>query len=114
MSAHIFNKKLDSIYPATLSYKINTLLLRDKLGYKGVLISDDMQMGAISKNYSFKKALELAINSGVDIVLVGNFLDKPVKVTKIVDMIVELVESGKIKKQRLIEANNRIKSLLIK
>jgi len=68
----------------------------------------------ICKWDSFKKALELAINSGIDIILVGNFLDKPIKVSKIVDTIVELVKSGRIKKERLIEANNRIKSLLIK
>ena len=113
MSAHIFNSNLDPNYPATLSYKINTQLLRDKLGFKGVLISDDMQMGAISKNYDFKEALKLAINSGVDILLVGNFLDKPLKVKKIINTIVELVKSEEVKKERLEEANRRIKSLSI-
>ncbi len=114
MSAHIFNSDLDANYPATLSYKINTILLRKKLGFKGVLISDDMQMGAISKNYGFKTAIKLAINSGVDIILVGNFLDKPVKVKKIVNTIIELVKSGEVKKQRLVEANERIKRTLLK
>ena len=113
MSAHIFNSNLDPTYPATLSYKTNTLFLRKKLGFKGVLISDDMQMKAISKNYDFKEALKLAINSGVDILLIGNFLDKPVKIKKIVDTIVELVKSGKIKRERLEEANRRIKDLSI-
>ncbi len=113
MSAHIFNSNLDPTYPATLSYKVNTLLLRKKLGFKGVLISDDIQMKAISKNYDFKEAMKLAINSGVDIVLVGNFLDKPIKVKKIVDTIVELVKSGEIKRERLEEANRRIKRLSI-
>ncbi len=114
MTAHIFNSNLDSTYPATLSYKTNTLLLRDKLGFSGVLISDDMQMGAISKNYPFKTALKLALNSGVDILLIGNFLDKPLKIKKIVNTIVELVKSGEVKKQRLEDANSRIKSLLLK
>ncbi len=114
MTAHIFNKNLDPNYPATLSYKTNTLLLRKKLGYKGVLISDDLQMGAISKNYSFKKALELALNSGVDILLIGNYLDKPVKIDKITSTIEKLVQEGKVSKKRLLEANSRIKTLLIK
>ena len=112
MSAHIFNSHIDKVYPATLSYKTNTLLLRNQLGFKGVLISDDMQMGAISKNYSFKKALELALNSGVDILLIGNFLDKPVKIKKIVNTIVDLVKSGRVKKERLEEAVRRIDTLL--
>jgi len=114
MTAHIFNSNLDPTYPATLSYKINTQLLRKKLGFDGVLISDDMQMGAISKNYDFKEALKLAISSGVDIVLIGNFLDKPIEVKKIVDTIVELVKSGEIKRERLEEANRRIKRVLLK
>lgn len=111
MSAHIFNKNLDPKYPATLSYKINTLLLRKKLGFKGVLISDDLQMGAISKNYSFKRALMLAVNSGIDILLIGNYLDKPVKLEKIINILVELVKEKKIKVQRLKEANQRIQKL---
>lgn len=113
MTAHIYNKKLDKNYPATLSYKINTILLRKKLGFKGVLISDDLQMGAISKNYSFKKAIELTLNSGVDILLIGNFLDKPIKIDKIVDTIVELIKEGRVKKERLEDANNRINRLFI-
>ena len=42
MTAHVFNAKLDDKYPATLSYDINTKLLRQALGYKGIIISDDM------------------------------------------------------------------------
>jgi beta-N-acetylhexosaminidase len=111
MTAHIFNKKLDKKYPATLSYKTNTLLLRKKLGFKGAIISDDLQMGAISKNYTFKKALELAINSGVDILLIGNYLDKPVKIEKVISTIEELVKDGKVSKDRLLEAHDRIEKL---
>jgi len=113
MSAHIFNKNLDKNYPATLSHDTNQKLLRDKMGFDGVLISDDLQMKAISKNYSFKNALELCINSGVDIVLIGNFLDKPVKFEKIVNTIYELVLEGKISIDRLKEANNRITNLFL-
>jgi len=111
MTAHIYNKHLDKNYPATLSYKINTVLLRKKLGFTGVLISDDLQMGAISKNYSFKKALELAINSGVDILLIGNYLDKPVKIQKILKTIEDLVTEGRVSIERLKEANKRINNL---
>ena len=111
MTAHIFNRYLDKKYPATLSYKINTILLRKKLGFQGVLISDDLQMGAISENYSFKNAIKLAINSGVDILLIGNFLDKPIKIEEIVKSIKKLVKDGKISQERLEEAYNRIEKL---
>lgn len=110
MSAHIYNKNLDPIYPATLSYDINTKLLRDKLGFDGVLVSDDMQMGAIAKNYSLQDALTLAINSGVDMLIFGNQLsyNDPLE---IIDTIYEQVQNGNIKKSRIDEANERIKEL---
>jgi len=75
MVAHVFNKKLDAIYPASLSYKTITKMLRWKLGYHGVVITDDLQMGAISKKYGLKNTLKLAINAGDDILLIGNQLD---------------------------------------
>ena len=63
MTAHVYNAKLDKKYPSTLSYKINTQLLREVLGYNGVIITDDLQMKAISKHYSLKDTIKLAINS---------------------------------------------------
>jgi beta-N-acetylhexosaminidase len=74
MTAHIFNAKLDREYPATLSKPIITGILRERLGYDGVVISDDMQMQAISKQYEFEQAVQLAINAGVDILAIANNL----------------------------------------
>jgi len=113
MTAHIFNKHLDPLYPATLSYKVNTKLLRDKLGFKGVIISDDMQMRAISKYYSLKKATTLAINAGVDILLFGNQLSHN-SVQEIVETIFAQVKNGKIPLQSIINANKKIEYLLTK
>jgi len=75
MSAHVFNSHIDDKYPATLSYKFNTQLLRKSMGYKGLIISDDLQMGAISKHYTLEKRVTLAINAGVDMLLFGNQLE---------------------------------------
>ncbi len=69
MTAHIFNSRIDSLFPATLSYKTLTTLLRDSLGYEGVVITDAMAMRAISDNYGFTEAITLAINAGADILL---------------------------------------------
>ena len=76
MTAHIINKKLDeSGLPATLSKKIVTGLLRKQLHYNGVVISDDMQMHAISMFYGLEQSLKLSINAGVDIVIFSNNIE---------------------------------------
>ncbi len=111
MTAHIYNKNIDSLYPATLSYKTNELLLREKLGFKGVIISDDLQMGAISKNYTLKKTLQLCINSGVDMLLFANQLSKPLEIDKIVNIVVELVREKRIDIDKIDKANKRIEKL---
>lgn len=113
MVAHVFNKKIDAKYPASLSYETVTKLLRWKLGYHGVVITDDLQMGAISQKYGLKNTLKLAINAGDDILLVGNQLDpsKIVSTKKLVDTIVELVQDGEVKLESINKAYNRIQHL---
>jgi len=113
MVAHVFNKRLDAKYPATLSAKTVNGLLRNKLGYHGVVITDDLQMGAISKKYGLKNTLQLAINAGDDILLFGNQLDprKIVSTKKLVDTIVSLIKSGSVKEQSINDAYNRIQKL---
>jgi beta-N-acetylhexosaminidase len=110
MSAHVFNSHLDPKYPATLSYSINTKLLREKMGFKGVLISDDLQMKAITKHYTLKETVTKAINSGVDILLFGNQLDSN-DADELVKLIYSQVKSGAISKKRIQEANTRIENL---
>ncbi len=111
MSAHVFNDKLDDKYPSTLSYATNTKLLREKLGYDGVLVTDDLQMFAIQKHYSKEEAIELAINSGADMIMYCNQLgdDDTDETIKIME---QLVLSGKISMKRIDEANRRIDTLL--
>ena len=72
MTAHVFNGNLDPLYPATLSKATIEGLLRGKLGFNGVIISDDMQMRAIADHYGLETAIRLAIEAGVDILLFGN------------------------------------------
>jgi beta-N-acetylhexosaminidase len=110
MTAHVFNSHLDNKYPATLSYKCNTNLLRKKMGFKGLIISDDLQMGAITQHYSLKERVKLAINSGVDILLFGNQLEQN-SVKEIVDAIYSQVQSGAIPLEKIKQANQRIENL---
>ncbi|MDA3909489.1 MAG: N-acetylmuramoyl-L-alanine amidase [Sulfurimonas sp.] len=110
MSAHVFNSHLDDKYPATLSYNINTKLLRKKMGFTGVLISDDLQMKAITKHYTLKETVTKAINSGVDILLFGNQLASN-NAEELVNLIYSQVKNGAISKKRIQESNTRIENL---
>jgi len=111
MSAHVFNAKLDDKYPSTLSYATNTKLLRERLGYDGVLVTDDLQMFAIQKHYTKEKAIELAINSGADMLMYCNQLGDD-DTDETINMMEHLVLSGKISIDRIEEANRRIDTLL--
>ncbi len=113
MVAHVFNKKIDPKYPATLSRKTVEGLLRNKIGFNGVVITDDLQMGAISQKYSLKKTLELAIDAGDDILLFGNQLDprKVVSTKKLVETIKTLILEGKVSKARIEKSYARIQRL---
>lgn len=68
MTAHIFNSNLDDTYPATLSKRTITDQLRNRIGFDGVIISDDMLMGAIAQHYGFEEAIVLAVQAGVDMI----------------------------------------------
>jgi len=114
MTAHVFNENLDKNYPATLSYNINTKLLRQELGFKGVLITDDLQMSAISKHYDLKQTLTLAINSGVNLLLFANQLAKPITLKEIVDTVYSQILSEQIRLDKIIESNKKIDELLEK
>jgi beta-N-acetylhexosaminidase len=70
MTAHIFMPALDDTRPATLSRQIVTGMLRHSLGYQGVILSDDLEMKAIARDYQVPAAAVLAIEAGCDGVLI--------------------------------------------
>jgi len=113
MVAHVMNKRIDSKYPASLSNKTVNGLLRGNLGYNGVVISDDLQMYAISKHYSLRDIIKLSINAGVDIMLFGNQISpkKILTTKKLVDTTYSLYKSGEISLSQLKIANDRIDRL---
>ena len=110
MTAHVFNATLDAKYPATLSHNVNTKLLREQMHYKGVVVSDDLQMKAISAHYTLKETVILAINAGVDILLFGNQLGEQ-NIDELVDTIYNEVKNGSITYERILESNKRISKL---
>ncbi len=70
MSAHVVYPALDADHPATLSRAICTELLRERLGFRGVLVSDDLEMKAISDRYGIEDAVVATIDAGCDAVLI--------------------------------------------
>lgn len=113
MTAHIVNRDLDpSGRPATLSTAIVTGLLREELGFEGVILSDDMQMGAIVEEYSLERAAIEAIKAGVDVILIANQLsDDRTEVYHVKQAILDAVAAGEISEDRIYESVERILEL---
>ena len=113
MTAHVFHAGLDSLYPATLSKAIVGGLLRGELGFRGVVISDDMQMKAIADRYGLEKAIFQAIDAGVDILLFGNNTSEydPQIAEKATRIIRKLVDEGAVPPERIDQSYRRIMAL---
>lgn len=107
MTAHVVYPQIDTV-PATLSKKILDGILRKKLKFSGVLISDDMEMSAIAGNMDVPQASVEAIIAGVDLLLVCKKLDLAVEVY---EAIVRSVESGKLPKRRVEQSLQRIRKM---
>lgn len=112
MTAHVFNAHLDDQYPATLSQAVIKGLLRDQLAFDGVVISDDMQMGAITRHYSLENAIRKAIEAGVDILIFGNNLDYDENIAaQAITIIQELLARGTLSEARIDVSYRRILAL---
>ena len=112
MTAHVFNARLDSLYPATLSKATVSGLLRSELGFRGVVISDDMQMKAIADRYGLDEAIRLAIDAGVDMLLFGNNVSyDPAIAEHATGIIRHFVEKGVISAERIDASYRRIMAL---
>ena len=106
MTAHIAapNVSGDDL-PATLSPVILQDKLRGELGFDGVIVTDAMDMGAITKQFSNAEAAIKSIQAGVDVVLCSR------EFTQVFDAVVKAVEKGEIKESRIDESVKRILKL---
>lgn len=109
MTGHVFNTSLDATYPATLSQATITGMLRGELGYDGVIISDDMHMGAIRNYYGFETVVQRAIEAGVDIMLFAD--PDPDQARRVHDYITWLVQNNIIGEDRITASYQRIHRL---
>ena len=105
MVAHILLSQLDKTNPGTMSKAVMTDLLRKQLGFTGVIITDDMTMGAITEHFDIGKASVESVKAGSDIILVGHDYNN---VVKIISSIKTAVHNGEISEQRINESVERI------
>lgn len=112
MTAHIYQRELDPHFPATLSPAILTDLLRGELGFEGVIISDDMNMRAITDQFGREEAMVRALNAGVDLLLLGNNLDYDSELAlKAHAELKAAVRDGRLSLRRIDESVRRILTL---
>ncbi|HEX6655951.1 MAG TPA: glycoside hydrolase family 3 N-terminal domain-containing protein [Candidatus Limnocylindria bacterium] len=111
LTAHVFNARLDPDNPATLSAATIDGLLRGQLGWDGLVISDDMQMGAIRTAYGYADAVRLAILAGVDVLTIANQqVFEAGIVERTVKIITGQVARGEIPEERIDRSWQRIQA----
>ncbi|GAA2243942.1 sugar hydrolase [Streptomyces ruber] len=111
MSAHILVPALDPHHPATLSPAVLTGLLREELGYDGLIVTDGMEMQAIAGTYGIERGSVLAIAAGADAICVGGGLADDETVRRLRDALVAAVRSGELSEERLADAAARVRNL---
>ncbi|MBW3112681.1 beta-N-acetylhexosaminidase [Bacillus sp. MCCB 382] len=105
MVAHILLPRLDDTYPSSLSETIVTDLLRNKLKYKGVVITDDMTMKAVADNYGMGESAVQAVKAGSDLVLIAHDAQKAVTA---MEALKSAVQNGDISEERINESVKRV------
>lgn len=104
MTGHILFPRIDPENPVTFSpYMIRTVL-RGRLGFEGVVMSDALEMGALSKGYRIEETLVRAIRAGVDLLLIGSLYDP----ARLIVMVKDAVLSGELTEAEIDEGTRRI------
>lgn len=107
MTTHIIFSAIDKEYPATLSRAVLTDLLRDELGYQGIIVTDGMEMKAIADNYGVAQAAVLAVKAGADM-LAYTTMNNPITAHQAIK---EAVINGEISEARI---NDSVRRILLK
>jgi beta-N-acetylhexosaminidase len=104
MTAHVIFQAVDPRYPATMSWAVLTGILRQKLGYDGMVVTDDIEMKAIADNYGIEELVLRGLSAGVDHFLCCH---TAALAHRAIDAVVAAVEAGKLDRQVLNEATRR-------
>ncbi|MGN9777303.1 glycoside hydrolase family 3 protein [Micromonospora sp. H33] len=111
MTGHLLVPALDPELPATLSGRILTGLLRDELGFSGVIVTDAVEMRAVADRYGFAGAAVRALAAGADAICIGGERADEESARHLRDAIVAAVVSGELPEERLAEAAKRVGQL---
>jgi len=103
MLSHVVYKELDPYFPASLSPEVVRVLLRGRLGFKGLVLCDDLRMDAVKGRFSLENSVVQAVNAGVDVLLITDNLER-----RVMDALVEAVASGRVTLPTLDNAYARI------
>lgn len=111
MVGHLFNRKFDTEYPATLSRSTLLSLLRGNLNFAGMIVSDDMQMKAITSRYGLAEGCCRALAAGVDLLIIGNNLVHDSRIFgKLKAAVLTAIDQGRITEKRIDEAWSTIQN----
>ncbi|WP_446219727.1 glycoside hydrolase family 3 protein [Micromonospora sp. IBHARD004] len=111
MTGHLLVPALDPELPATLSPRILGGLLREELGFHGVVVTDAVEMGAVADRYGFAGAAVRALAAGADAICVGGERATEADARELRDAIVAAVVAGELPEERLAEAAKRVGQL---
>jgi beta-N-acetylhexosaminidase len=105
MTAHVIFEPLDRVYPATMSRPVLHGILRDTMGYDGLIVTDDIEMRAIADHYGVEDTVVIGLNAGVDHFLCCHTAEVA---HRAIEAIIHAVESGTVSRHTLETANRRI------
>lgn len=108
MAAHVVVEAFDAEHPATLSRRILTGLLREELGFEGVVCTDCLQMDAIAREPGTVAGAVAALAAGADLLLVSHSL---ALAREAADAVASAVDAGTLPRERLVEAVRRVRAL---
>ena len=111
MTGHLLVPAYDAMLPATLSRSVLTDLLRDELGYQGLVITDGIEMKAVTKRFGLETAAVCALAAGADAICVGGDHADEGTAQRLRSAIVNAVISGALPEERLVEAAKRVVQL---
>jgi beta-N-acetylhexosaminidase len=108
MTAHVIFEPLDPGYPATMSRAVLHGLLREGMGYDGLVVSDDLEMRAIADHYSIEDTVVRGLNAGVDQFLCCHTAELA---QRAIEAVIHAVEAGTVSRETLATANRRIRTI---
>lgn len=107
MASHVLYEKLDDTFPATLSKKILTNILKEEMNFKGLIVTDSLTMGAINANYTYNEIVRNCVNAGVDLMIFCGKADMESQ-RQIYNALLEETENGNIDINRINESFEKI------